>query len=383
MEDAALVSRWLLLIAASACVLTGCAGPGESSSPGVRVEPFGKGKFGEPVQRFTLTNAKRMKVVLISHGAAIAEVHVPDRDGRFADVTLGFDDMAGYLSQRNRHFGCTIGRVANRIAGAKFTLDGKTYQLAANNGPHSLHGGQQRPFDEVVWNAEPFGGETERGVRFSYHSPDGEEGYPGNADAAVTYTLNDKNELTIEYTATTDRRTPLNMTNHAYWNLAGHGQGTILDHELLLAASRYTPVDPTLIPTGDIESVEGTPLDFTVPRRIGERAEQLGRTPAGGYDHNFVLEGDPGRLRLAARLREPRAGRVMEVLTTEPGIQFYAGNFLNGQAGKGGKKYARHGALCLEAQHYPDSVNQPAFPSIILNPDETYRQTTVYRFSVD
>ena len=341
-------------------------------------EPFGKGNFGETVERFTLTNQQGMKLVLISYGAAIAEVHVPDRDAKLADVTMGYDDMAGF---KKKHYGYTVGRVANRIAGAQFILDGKTYKLTANNGPNALHGGTKRAFGKITWNAEVVDDGDTPAVRFHYTSPDGEEGYPGTLKTDVTYHLTRDNAIRIEYRATTDKRTPINLTNHAYWNLGGMGSGTILDHELQLHCRQYTPVGDGLIPTGELAPVAGTPLDFTTPQTIGARIEQLDATPTMGYDHNFVIDGKAGELRPCARLRDPKSGRVLEVLTTEPGVQLYTGNFLKGDPGKNGIPYVKRCALCLETQHYPDSVNQPGFPSVILSPGETYRQTTVYRFS--
>jgi len=281
-------------------------------------------------------------------------------------------------------FGCTTGRVANRIAKGKFTLEGKTYQLAINNGLNHLHGGVKRNLGAVVWDAETI--ETDQGpaVRFKYNSPDGEEGYPGNLDVMVDYILADNNALIILYAATTDKPTPVNLTNHAYFNLSGHGSETILDHEIMILASNYTPTDDTLIPTGEIAPVQKTPLDLRYPVRVGDRIDALEKTPAGGFDHNFVIDkANPTALTTCAKLRDPKSGRVMTVHTTEPGIQFYSGNFLNGQEGKDGKKYAKRSALCLETQHFPDSVNHDNFPSIILRPGETYRQKTIYAFAAE
>jgi aldose 1-epimerase len=304
---------------------------------------------------------------------------VPDRDGKLNDVVLGFDDLESYL-KGHPHFGATTGRVANRVAKGKFTLDGKEYTLAVNNGPNSLHGGL-KGFDKVVWKAEPKEASDAVAVQLTYVSPDGEEGYPGNLTTIVTYALTNQNELRIDYKATTDKATPVNLTNHSYFNLAGPRSGDILSHELMLEADEYTPADDTLIPTGEIRSVKGTPLDFTKPATIGSRIAQVA-DKTGGYDHNFLLRGKGKSLALAARAYEPKTGRVMEMYTTEPGVQLYTGNFLDGKLkGKGGVVYQKHQAFCLEAQHFPDSVNHPEFPSVILRPGQTYTQTTAYKFS--
>jgi aldose 1-epimerase len=337
------------------------------------------------VQEFTLTNAAGDVVKLLSRGATLSEWHVKDKNGQVADVLFGFDDVAGYEdTARNMYFGCTTGRVANRIANAKFTLDGVEYTLAANdNGLHTLHGGATKSLDKVVWRGESFKKTGERGVVFTYSSPDGEEGFPGKLDMKVTYTLTDKNEIRIEYEATTDKATPVNLTNHAYFNLAGHGAETINDHELKIVADNYTPVDATLIPTGEIAPVAGTVFDFREFHKIGERVAELDNKPGKGYDHNYALNNQDGDLALAAVLREPASGRVLSVFTTEPGIQFYGGNFLNGGKGKDGKTYAHRSGLCLETQHYPNAVNQPKFASIILRPGEKYTHTCVYQIAVE
>ena len=345
-------------------------------------QPFGKTAEGTPVEVCTLKNAHGMTAKLITRGATLTELHVPDRDGKLADVVLGFDDVAGYEGDGNQYFGCTTGRVCNRIARGKFSLGGKEYTLAVNNDPNHLHGGVKRSLDKVVWKAEAVTGKAGSGVRFQYTSPDGEEGYPGKLQATVTYTLTDKNELRIDYEATSDQPTPVNLTNHSYFNLAGAGAETVLDHELTLAADRYTPTDDTLIPTGKIAPVKGLTIDFTKATAIGARIEPLTKTPTLGYDHNFVLNKPAGELGLAAQLRDPKSGRVLTVRTTEPGIQFYSGNFLKGQTGKGGKVYKHQSAVCLETQHYPDSINQPEFPSIVLKPGQKYAQTCIYEFSV-
>jgi aldose 1-epimerase len=346
-----------------------------------RKQAVGKTPDGAEVDLFVLGNAAGCKAKVLTYGALLMELDVPDRDGKLGDVVLGFDNLEGYLSNRP-FFGCTVGRVANRIAGAKFTLDGKEYELAANDGANSLHGGR-KGFDKVVWRVDETGsGAGKAFVRMSYRSKDGEEGYPGNLSCWVTYTLTDDNELRIDYRATTDRPTPVNLTNHSYFNLTGQASGDILNHELTLYADRYTPADGMLIPTGEIKPVRGTPLDFTKPEKIGAHIGELKGVPGGGYDHNFVLNSGGKKLALAARVYEPKTGRVMEMYTTEPAVQLYTGNFLDGSIkGKGGVAYKKYQALCLEAQHYPDSVHHPEFPSVILKPTETYTQTTVYKFS--
>jgi aldose 1-epimerase len=354
---------------------------GPARAAEVNVSSFGKTAAGEPVERFRLTGDGGVVVELISLGATIRSILVPDKDGQVADVVNGFDDVAGYQSAENQYFGCTTGRVCNRIGGAKFTLDGETYTLAANDGQNTLHGGAKRSLDKVLWK-----GVVDRSdpgiaaVDFSYFSPDGEEGFPGNVHFTVRFALTPDNSLLMRYSATTDLRTPINLTNHAYFNLAGHGSGTILDHELQILADSYTPTDDQLLPTGKIESVAGLPIDFREPTRIGKHIDQLTETPAKGYDHNFVLRGEGSGIREVARLRDPVSGRGLAVLTDQPGLQFYSGNFLSGQTGKAGKAYPYRGALCLEAQHFPDSPNRPEFPSIWLDPRDEYRQTTIYRF---
>jgi aldose 1-epimerase len=341
---------------------------------GVRKAVFGKLPDGRAVRRYTLTNAHGLFAKILDYGTIIAELHVPDRHGSLGDIVHGFDDLGPYLG-RHPYFGCTVGRVANRIAKGRFTLDGTTYRLAVNNGENHLHGGL-KGFDKVLWQAEPQPGAA---VKFCYTSPDGEEGYPGALAVAVTMTLTDADELRIDYVATTDKATPVNLTNHSYFNLAGAGQ--VLQHELMLAADHYTSVHADLIPTGEIKPVKGTPLDFTSPTPIEARFAQLRGAPVG-YDHNFVLNSGGESPALAARVYEPGSGRVIEARTTQPGIQLYTANFLDGSLkGKRGVAYQRYSAFCLETQHFPDSVNQPQFPSTILRPGETYRQTTVYKFS--
>jgi aldose 1-epimerase len=312
---------------------------------------------------------------LTDYGAIVVAVEVPDKNGHNDNITLGFPTLQGYI-EHNPYFGATVGRYGNRIAGASFSLDGKTYTLAANNGPNSLHGGI-KGFDKVVWDAEVIESDAGSGVRFHRLSPDGEEGFPGNLNVEVVYLLTEDNGLRMEYKATTDQATPVNLTNHAYWNLKGAGNGLVLDHVLMIAADSYLPVDENLIPTGEFKPVEGTPMDFRDPTLIGSRIDQVGM----GYDHCYVLRNQSGELALAARVRDPESGRVMEVRTTQPGIQLYTANFLDGTPASGG--FPQHSALCLETQHYPDSPNQPDFPSTILRPGEEYHQLTVHRFLVE
>lgn len=343
---------------------------------------FGKTADGMPVEVYTLKNTGGMVVKIMTLGATVTEIHVPDKKGNLADVVLGFDNVAGYQSDANQYFGCTTGRVANRIAKGRFILDGKEYKLAVNNDPNHLHGGSKRSLDKVVWKAEKVKTDAGPGVRFTYTSLDGEEGYPGKLDLAVTYVLTDKNELRIDYTATTDKATPVNLCNHSYFNLAGAGSPTVLDHELMVAADKVTPTDDTLIPTGKIAPVADTPLDFTKPVKIGARIEPLTKTPNIGYDHNYVLTKQDVKTP-AAKLRDPTSGRTLTVYTDQPGVQVYSGNFLKGQKGKGGKVYAHRSALCLETQHFPDAVNQPGFPSIVLKPGQTYKHTCIYAFGAE
>jgi aldose 1-epimerase len=337
----------------------------------------------DDIQLFTLTNSKGMEVKVTNFGAIITSIKVPDRDGKMADITLGYDDAADYINAVDKpYFGAVVGRYGNRIAKGKFSIDGTEYSLPINNDPNSLHGGFIG-FDKVVWDAEVVGN---NGVRLTYLAKDGEQGYPGNLKNTVTYTLTDDNEIVVDYKATTDKATPVNLTQHAYFNLKGEGEGTILDHELTINADKYTPVDATLIPTGELAPVEGTPFDFRQAKAIGRDIEQTDEQLkfGGGYDHNWVLnrtKGD-GELELAATLYEPTTGRVLEITTTEPGVQFYCGNFLTGVLkGKSGKPYVHRGGLCLETQHYPDSPNQPEFPNTILKPGETYTSKTVFKFS--
>ncbi len=344
---------------------------------------FGKTKDGAAVEIFTLKNDMGLVAKVMTRGATLVQLHTPDKSGKSDDVILGFDDVAGYESDQNQYFGCTTGRVCNRIAKGRFMLEGKEYTLAINNEPNHLHGGTERSLDKVIWKARPFQNERGQGVTFSYSSPDGEEGYPGKLDVKVTYLiLKDANSLSIRYEATTDKATPVNLTNHAYFNLGGHGSDTVLNHTLRLFAERYTPVDDTLIPTGEIKSVAGSPLDLRKPVKIGKGIGELVGTAALGYDHNFVLDPleDGKKMRTAAVLSDKESGRTLRILTTEPGIQFYSGNFLMGQTGKAGKTYAHQSACCLETQHFPDSVNQKDFPNTILKPGETFTSQTILTF---
>lgn len=357
----------------SLLALAACASM--STTPFVPTRDFGIAKDGSPTTLWTL-RAGKLEVDVTDHGATLVAVRSPNRAGMLEDIVLGFDDVHGYESDANQYFGCTTGRVCNRIAKGEFDLDGYHYVLAVNNGPNHLHGGAARSLDKVQWNGAavpaPAGGQA---VRFTYRSRDGEEGYPGNLDIAVTYTLTANGQLTIDYTATTDKRTPVNLTNHAYWNLAGAGAPTVLDHLLWIDAEQYTPTDDTLIPTGVVAEVRGTPLDFRKLLPIGLRVDELTGTAALGYDHNFVLREGPG-MRKVAELRHQASGRSLVIETTEPGLQFYSGNFLHGQIGKHGRAYELRSACCLETQHFPDSVHHADFPSTLLEPGQTFRSTT-------
>jgi aldose 1-epimerase len=348
---------------------------------GVKQQPFGT-RDGRPVNLYTLTNSHGVEIHVMSYGGIITSIHVPDRKGEMADIVLGHDSLEGY-TPNPPYLGAVVGRYANRIAKGTFTLDGKTYTLPKNDGPNTLHGGVTRTFDKVVWNGEELKGKN--AVAFSYLAKDGEEGFPGNLKIKVTYTLTNANELAIDYEATTDQSTVLNVSQHSYFNLAGQGTGDILNHEVMLNADRFTPVDATLIPTGDLTPVKGTPMDFTTPAKVGARIDddyeqlKLGH----GYDHNYVINRKGSGLELAARVYEPTSGRVLEVSTTQPGIQFYSGNFLDGTVtGKQGQVYKRRYGFCLETQHFPDSPNHPEFPSTVLQPGQEYRSTTVFTFGV-
>ena len=353
-----------------------------AADPSITSVPFGTTDQGKATELFTLTNSNGMQVKITNYGGIVVSWLAPDRDGKLADIVLGYDTLDGYLKE-TPYFGAIVGRYGNRIAKGRFELDGQEYTLATNNDDNHLHGGL-RGFDKVVWDAES--GVHEKGPRLTltYQSADGEEGYPGTLSVTVIYTLTDQNELAIAYHATTDKPTHVNLTNHSYFNLAGQGNGDILGHELTLHADRFTPVDKGLIPTGELQSVAGTPLDFLQPTSIGSRINQKQDQQidyCGGYDHNFVLSGK-GALKLAAEVHEPTSGRMLEVLTDEPGVQFYSGNFLDGTiTGKANKTYHQRNGFCLETQHFPDSPNKPEFPTTVLRPGEVYNTTTVYRFS--
>ena len=346
---------------------------------------FGKTADGQPVELFTLTNANGVQIRITNYGAIIVSIRVPDRTGKLDDVVLGYDTLEGYTASGNpRFFGAVVGRYGNRIANGRFTLDGKNYQLATNNGPNHLHGGV-KGFDKVVWRAEPFKKDDSIGVVLEHTSPDGDEGYPGTLKARVTYTLNDRNELIVDYYATTDKPTPLNLTQHTYFNLAGDGKRDITDHIITIDADRYTPVDATMIPTGALTPVDSTPFDFRKPTRIGARidADDEQIRYGLGYDHNFVLNSRADGLFHAVRLVDPASGRTLDVSTTQPGLQFFTGNKLDGSiTGKAGRVYNKRFGLCLETQHFPDSPNKANFPSTILRPDEKYNSRTVFAFGV-
>ena len=349
---------------------------------GLKKAAFGTTKDGLPVDLYTLANASGMEVAITNYGGTVVSVKVPDRNGKFADVVLGFDNFDGYLNN-TPFFGVIVGRYGNRIAKARFTLDGHEYHLAANDNGNTLHGGLNG-FDKRVWKARDVSTKEIPALELTYLSKDGEEGFPGNLSATVTYSLTPKNELKIDYAATTDKPTVLNLTNHSYFNLAGQGEGDALSHLVMINADGFTPVDSTLIPTSESKSVAGTPFDFRKPTRIGDRIDaddpqiKFGR----GYDHNFVLNRKDAGLILAARVTEPSSGRVLEVLTTQPGLQFYTANFLDGTVhGKSGKAYPRRSAFCMETQHFPDSPNHPGFPTTVLRPGEHFHSTTVFRFS--
>ena len=344
-------------------------------------ESFGAAPDGTPAYLYTLKNSQGMEAKIITFGGIVVSLKVPDRNGKLDDVVLGFDSVPDYVKNHD-FFGALIGRYGNRIAKGKFTLDGKDYVLATNNGPNHLHGGRYG-FDQRIWQADEAESVPGRSLVLKYVSKDGEEGYPGTLSAKVRYAVTDSNELRIEYSAVTDKPTIVNLTQHSYFNLAGQGNGDILGHDLTIVADRFTPVDSTLIPTGELRPVEGTPMDFRIPVAIGARINQKDEQLiyGGGYDHNWVLNRKDSSLSLAASLHDPTTGRVMDIFTTEPGLQFYSGNFLNGSAiGKGGKPYKYRYGLCLETQHFPDSPNKPQFPSTVLRPGETYFTTTVYHF---
>ena len=380
----ALVGAVFLLLVATSGLSTALAPSVKRLVPRITKQPWGD-VGGEPVDLYTLINSRGMRVKITNYGGIIQSIEVPDRNHHFANVALGFNNVDDYVA-KSPYFGCITGRYANRIANGQFTLDGVDYQLSVNDGPNHLHGGFVG-FDKKIWEATPLHEGNTVGLRLTYTSPDGEEGYPGTLESEVTYTLTNKNQIRMDYFATTDAPTIVNLTNHTYWNLAGEGSGTILDHKLLLNSDHYTPVDDTLIPTGEIAPVAGTPFDFTLPHTIGERIRDghpqivIGH----GYDHNYVLNRpDPNdkTMILAARVSEPSSGRILKIFTTEPGIQFYSGNFLDGTlVGTSGKVYRQSDGFALETQHYPDSPNHDNFPSVLLRPGEEYETTTIYQLS--
>lgn len=341
---------------------------------------FGVAKNGEAVKSYTLQNAAGMTARVMTLGATLTHLQTPDRDGQLADVVLGFDTVEHYESDKNAHFGCTTGRVANRIAGGRFTIDGDLYQIACKyGGPNAIHGGVENTIDKKIWAVEV----GDNSVTFRYTSPDGEENFPGELAIETTYSLAGTGDLRIDYRVTTDKPTPVNLTNHSYFNLRGAGEPSVADQVLRINADRYTPGDDTQIPTGELAPVADTPLDFRTPTTIGTREAELHDTTEGGYDHNFVInQTTPGELTLAAELHDPVSGRVMTVSTTQPGVQFYGAKGLKGQTGKGGKTYPPRSACCLETQHFPDAINQPTFPSVLLTPGEVYQHTCIYAFSV-
>lgn len=374
--------RWL---AAAPLVLglasfLGCATPKEAMNQ-INRQPFGQTPDGQQVELYTLRNSKGAEAKITTYGGIVTSLKVPGKNGKFDDVVLGYDNLAGYLKE-SPYFGSLIGRYGNRIANGRFELNGVVYSLATNNGPNALHGGL-KGFDKVVWEPKVLATPEGPGLELRYVSKDGEEGYPGNLSVVAVYTLTENNELKLQYTATTDKDTVVNLTQHSYFNLKG--EGDILDHEVMIRADKFTPVDSTLIPTGELKPVEGTPFDFRQPTPIGARIDDSDEQLkfGGGYDHNWVINKPSGELGLMARVHEPSTGRVLEVLSTEPGLQFYTGNFLDGTlTGKYGWVYKHRSAFCMEPQHFPDSPNQPNFPSVVLKPGETYRNTIIYRFSV-
>lgn len=357
---------------------TDAQAPEDSSEMNIEKSDFGKTADGVAVDLYTCTNANGAVLKMTNFGATVVALEVPDRDGTLANVNMGFDKVDGYLGE-HPYFGATVGRYCNRIAKAKFSLDGEEYTLAANNDENSLHGGEVG-FNKVVWTAEPVTTDSGVGIAFTYESKDGEEGYPGNLTAKAVYTLTNDNELVVELSAETDKATPVNLTNHNYWNLGGAGTGTIRDHILVIPAEKYLPVDATLIPTGELADVADTPLDFTKPQVIGARLDKIEADPVG-YDHCYALGGEIGEMKLAAKVADPDTGRVMEIQTTQPGLQFYSGNFLDGTEASNG--YQQYDGLCLETQHYPDSPNQPNFPTTILKPGEKYYHKTVHKFTAE
>jgi len=377
--------QWPGILSVSVCAaaLVGCVATKTHVQKGsISVAPFGNTKDGVAVNLYTLRNNKGAEVGICNYGGLVIFLKMPDRNGQFGDVVLGYDNLDGYLKD-TPYFGALIGRYGNRIAKGKFTLNGKEYTLAVNNGPNALHGGI-KGFDKVVWEPRILARFEGPSLELKYVSKDGEEGYPGNLSVTATYTLTDDNELKLEYAAQTDRDTIVNLTHHSYFNLAG--KGDILNHVVMIPADKFTPVDSTLIPTGELMPVEGTPFDFRTPTAIGARINENNQQLkfGGGYDHNWVINKPLGKFGLMARVSEPTTGRVMEVWSTEPGLQFYSGNFLDGKiTGKGGWTYQFRNGFCMEPQHYPDSPNKPEFPSVVLKPNQVYQNVIVYKFKVE
>jgi aldose 1-epimerase len=372
---------WILVPLTPAIPITAAAAADTTRLRELRVEKslFGTTAEGQAVELYTLGNARGMVVKVMTHGATLIAVEAPDRDGKFANVTLHLDTFADYMAGHPL-FGSVVGRYANRIAGAKFTIDGKEYRLAANSAPHHIHGGA-KGFQKLVWSARSLKEKDSVGVELSLTSPDGDEGYPGTLKVKMVYRLNNDNELTLEYTAETDKPTHVNLTNHTYWNLGGAGSGKVLGQTLMLYADRYLLADDKKIPSGELQSVKGTPMDFTTAHPIGARIQEVS---GGGYDHCYVVNRNPGdSLALTARVVDPKSGRVMEVRTTQPGVQIYTANYLSDKVKAAGAAYGPHHAVCLETQSFPDSPNKPQFPSSLLRPGQTYHQVTVHKFSVE
>ena len=375
------IKQWAVATGAglSLACLVGCTSM-INSSGNITKAPFGGTPDGQPVDIYTLRNANGVEARICNYGGIIVSLKVPDKNGKLGDVVLGYDSLDSYI-KNNPFFGCVVGRYANRIANGKFTLNGQEYTLAVNNGPNALHGGL-KGFDKVVWEGKSIASSSGPALELRYLSKDGEEGYPGNLSVTALYTLTADNGLRLDYTATTDKDTVINLSQHSYFNLAGSGD--VLNHEVMIAADKFTPVDATMIPTGELRPVKGTPLDFTKPMKIGARinADDEQIKLGSGYDHNYVLDKPAGKLALAARIFEPASGRVMEVLTTEPGLQFYTANHLDGITGKGGWVYQKRHAFCMEPGHFPDSPNHPTFPSSVLKRGQEFKSTIIYRFSV-
>jgi aldose 1-epimerase len=366
----------------AAAVFTGCKNM-NANNGSVTKSNFGKTPDGQAVEQITLRNARGAEAQIITYGGIVRSLKVPDRNGNLGDVVLGYDNVESYVTNNPYYLGAIIGRYGNRIAGGKFSLDGKIYTLATNNGPNNLHGGP-KGFDADVWHVEKtYATDKDASVELSYLSKDGDQGFPGNLKVRVTYTLTDDNALKIENTATTDKPTVVNLTHHSYFNLSGAGSGDILNDEVVINADKFLPVDATAIPTGELRAVKDTPFDFTTPHKIGERIEANDEQIkfGSGYDHCWVVNKKSGELGFVASAYDPRSGRFLQVYSTEPGTQFYTGNFLDGARGKGGKIYPRRSAFCFEPQHYPDSPNKPQFPSVVLRPGETFKNTIIYKFS--